>query len=65
MNRLEKKMKGLQVARQYELNQSKKQKKQLIEIEEFIKNYRMIRSDSYSDEVIEIKLKVMDIINNE
>jgi hypothetical protein len=59
---LKKKMKGLQTARQYELTKSKKQKRALDKIEEFVTNYRMIRVDNYSDEVIEIKLKVMDIL---
>ena len=56
-----KKLKGLQTARQYELNVSKDRKRKLDEIESFIRDYYM---DSYSDEVIEIKLKVMNVIRD-
>lgn len=57
-----KKLRGLQVARQYELDKSKVLQKKLKEIEEFILNYYM---HPYSKEVIEIKLKVIEVINDE
>lgn len=62
VDRLNKKLSGLQTARQYELNKSKKYKKALDKIVEYVRDYYM---HPYSQEVIDIKNKVMKIYENE
>ena len=60
LEHLEKKIKGLQTTRQYELDKSKERKRKLDKIENYVRDFYM---HPYSKEVIEIKTFVMKVVD--